>query len=213
MNVWSGWPRKLFCRSRGRCPVCRLESRDATARRPKPDAHQGFLAWSREHYLPEPLKMTLLALNNRAQKIVPAAQILPRPRRHRGPAQPRCPPAHQPTVPVSTASASSPNAAPPRLARTVAKTSAGASEHVRIARVTNLRPLARADGAEEANVWVLGLDERGTPDYADFDFRADCVLVAWPRRRRPPRPRQKTCDSPPPRIHHWPAWSPRSTSQ
>jgi len=24
---------------------------------------------------------------------------------------------------------------------------------------------------------VLGLDERGTPDYMDFDFKTDCVLV------------------------------------
>ena len=28
-----------------------------------------------------------------------------------------------------------------------------------------------------ANVWVLGLDERGSPDYTDFDYRTDCVLV------------------------------------
>jgi 23S rRNA (guanosine2251-2'-O)-methyltransferase len=58
---------------------------------------------------------------------------------------------------------------------TVAKTSAGASEHVRIARVTNL---ARAlEQMKQANVWVLGLDERGAPDYTNFDFRTDCVLV------------------------------------
>ena len=30
---------------------------------------------------------------------------------------------------------------------------------------------------KQANVWVLGLDERGAPDYMDFDFRTDCVLV------------------------------------
>lgn len=58
---------------------------------------------------------------------------------------------------------------------TVAKTSAGASEHVRIARVTNL--VRSLEQMKKANVWVLGLDERGTPDYTDFDFRADCVLV------------------------------------
>ena len=58
---------------------------------------------------------------------------------------------------------------------TVAKTSAGASEHVRIARVTNL--VRALEQMKKANVWVLGLDERGTPDYTDFDFRADCVLV------------------------------------
>ena len=58
---------------------------------------------------------------------------------------------------------------------TVAKTSAGASEHVRIARVTNL--VRALEQMKQANIWVLGLDERGTPDYTDFDFRIDCVLV------------------------------------
>jgi 23S rRNA (guanosine2251-2'-O)-methyltransferase len=58
---------------------------------------------------------------------------------------------------------------------TVAKTSAGASEHVRIARVTNLvRALERM---KQGHVWVLGLDERGSQDYTDYDFRSDCVLV------------------------------------
>ncbi|MDP9039228.1 MAG: 23S rRNA (guanosine(2251)-2'-O)-methyltransferase RlmB [Acidobacteriota bacterium] len=57
----------------------------------------------------------------------------------------------------------------------VAKTSAGASEHVRLARVTNL--VRALEQMKQANIWVLGLDERGTPDYTDFDFRTDCVLV------------------------------------
>ena len=57
----------------------------------------------------------------------------------------------------------------------VAKTSAGASEHVPIARVTNL---TRAlEQMKKANVWIIGLDERGTPDYTDFDFNIDCCLV------------------------------------
>jgi 23S rRNA (guanosine2251-2'-O)-methyltransferase len=58
---------------------------------------------------------------------------------------------------------------------TVAKTSAGASEHVRIARVTNL--VRALEQMKQANVWVVGLDERGSPGYSDFDFRTDCVLV------------------------------------
>src|SRR5208283_2955085 len=58
---------------------------------------------------------------------------------------------------------------------TVAKTSAGASEHVRIARVTNL--VRALEQMKQANVWILGLDERGSPDYTAFDFRTDCVLV------------------------------------
>lgn len=58
---------------------------------------------------------------------------------------------------------------------TVAKTSAGASEHIRIARVTNL--VRSLEQMKRSNVWVIGLDERGSPDYMDFDFRTDCVLV------------------------------------
>ena len=62
------------------------------------------------------------------------------------------------------------------LTGTVAKTSAGASEHVRIARVTNLTRALEA--LKKANVWVVGLDERGTPDYTEFDFAGrDCCLV------------------------------------
>jgi 23S rRNA (guanosine2251-2'-O)-methyltransferase len=57
----------------------------------------------------------------------------------------------------------------------VAKTSAGASEHVPIARVTNL---TRAlEQLKKNHVWIIGLDERGTPDYTDFDFATDCCLV------------------------------------
>lgn len=61
------------------------------------------------------------------------------------------------------------------LTATVAKSSAGASEHVRIARVTNL---TRAlETMKKAGIWVIGLDERGSPDYTDFDFRGNCCLV------------------------------------
>lgn len=57
----------------------------------------------------------------------------------------------------------------------VAKSSAGASEYVRIARVTNL---TRAlEQMKKQNIWIVGLDERGTPDYFDFDLRQDCCLV------------------------------------
>ncbi len=61
------------------------------------------------------------------------------------------------------------------LTGTVAKTSAGASEHVRIARVTNLTRALEA--MKKTGVWIIGLDERGTPDYTDFAFRGDCCLV------------------------------------
>lgn len=58
---------------------------------------------------------------------------------------------------------------------TVAKAAAGATEHVRVAKVTNLvRSLEQLKGE---NVWIIGLDERGTQDYTDFDFTGDCCLV------------------------------------
>lgn len=57
----------------------------------------------------------------------------------------------------------------------VAKTSAGASEHARVARVTNI---TRAlEQMKKRNVWIVGLDERGTPAYTDFDFKQNVCLV------------------------------------
>ncbi len=61
------------------------------------------------------------------------------------------------------------------LSAVVAKTSAGASEHARIARVTNLTRALEA--MKKAGIWIVGLDERGDPVYTDFDFNADCCLV------------------------------------
>ena len=58
---------------------------------------------------------------------------------------------------------------------TVAKTSAGASEHVKVARVVNL---ARAlDELKERNVWIVGLDERGEKTYDELDYNMDCAIV------------------------------------
>ncbi len=58
---------------------------------------------------------------------------------------------------------------------TAAKTSAGASEHVRIAQVTNI--VRSLEEAKQRNLWIVGLDERGTVDYSEFDFRTNVVLV------------------------------------
>jgi 23S rRNA (guanosine2251-2'-O)-methyltransferase len=46
---------------------------------------------------------------------------------------------------------------------------------VPIARVTNLT--RSLEQLKKANVWVIGLDERGTPDYTEFDFSTNCCLV------------------------------------
>ncbi len=58
---------------------------------------------------------------------------------------------------------------------TVAKTSAGAAEHVRIARVTNL--VRALEELKRENIWCVGLDERGAQSYDTFDYRSNCVLV------------------------------------
>jgi 23S rRNA (guanosine2251-2'-O)-methyltransferase len=55
------------------------------------------------------------------------------------------------------------------------KASAGAAEHLRIARVVNL--VRALEDLKRNNLWVIGLDERGPVDYDRFDFTGDCVLV------------------------------------
>jgi 23S rRNA (guanosine2251-2'-O)-methyltransferase len=55
------------------------------------------------------------------------------------------------------------------------KASAGAAEHLRIARVVNL--VRALEELKEQNIWVIGLDERGATDYDQFDLTGDCVLV------------------------------------
>jgi 23S rRNA (guanosine2251-2'-O)-methyltransferase len=55
------------------------------------------------------------------------------------------------------------------------KASAGASEHLRIARVVNL--VRALEDLKKQNIWVIGLDERGSCDYDQFDLTGNCVLV------------------------------------
>jgi 23S rRNA (guanosine2251-2'-O)-methyltransferase len=58
---------------------------------------------------------------------------------------------------------------------TVVKASAGASEHLSVARVVNI---ARSlEDLKERNVWVVGLDERGSQSYDELDYNMDCALV------------------------------------
>lgn len=61
------------------------------------------------------------------------------------------------------------------LSPVVVKASAGASEHVRIARVVNL--VRALEEAKKRNLWCLGLDEHGAKDYDEFDYTGECVLV------------------------------------
>lgn len=55
------------------------------------------------------------------------------------------------------------------------KASAGAAEHLRIARVVNL--VRALEELKQHNLWVIGLDERGETDYDRFDLTGNCVLV------------------------------------
>jgi 23S rRNA (guanosine2251-2'-O)-methyltransferase len=58
---------------------------------------------------------------------------------------------------------------------TVAKASAGASEHLPIARVTNI---SRAlEELKTREVWTVGLDERAPQAYDQLDYRMHCALV------------------------------------
>ena len=55
------------------------------------------------------------------------------------------------------------------------KASAGAAEHIPVARVINLS--RSLDQLKERDFWIVGLDERGTMSYDEFDFTSNCVLV------------------------------------
>src|ERR1700761_3041187 len=61
------------------------------------------------------------------------------------------------------------------LSAVAVKASAGAAEHVRIARVVNL--VRALEQLKEQNIWCVGLDERGTLDYDQYDFTSNTVVV------------------------------------
>lgn len=58
---------------------------------------------------------------------------------------------------------------------TVSKVSAGAAEHLSVAKVTNV---SRAlEELKSKNIWTVGLDERGQQTYDSVDYNMDCALV------------------------------------
>ena len=61
------------------------------------------------------------------------------------------------------------------LSAAAVKASAGASEHMRIARVVNL--VRALEELKQHGLWCIGLDERGDADYDQFDYSGGCVLV------------------------------------
>src|SRR5437899_3051094 len=58
---------------------------------------------------------------------------------------------------------------------TVVKASAGASEYLPIAKVTNIGRVV--EELKSRNIWTVGLDERGTKSYDEIDYKMDCALV------------------------------------
>jgi 23S rRNA (guanosine2251-2'-O)-methyltransferase len=58
---------------------------------------------------------------------------------------------------------------------TVAKSSAGASEHLPVAKVTNI---ARTlEDLKAKGLWIVGLDERGKQGYDEVDYKMDCAIA------------------------------------
>ncbi len=57
----------------------------------------------------------------------------------------------------------------------VAKVSAGASEHLPIAKVTNIS--RTLEDLKEKDLWIVGLDERGPQTYDAIDYKMHCAVV------------------------------------
>ena len=58
---------------------------------------------------------------------------------------------------------------------TVVKASAGASEYLPIAKVTNIN--RAIEDLKSKNIWTVGLDERGSQLYDQIDYKMDCAIV------------------------------------
>jgi 23S rRNA (guanosine2251-2'-O)-methyltransferase len=58
---------------------------------------------------------------------------------------------------------------------TVAKSSAGASEHLPVAKVTNIS--RTLEELKSKGLWIVGLDERGKQSYEQIDYKMDCAVV------------------------------------
>lgn len=61
------------------------------------------------------------------------------------------------------------------LTETVAKSSAGASAHVKVAKVTNVNRLI--EELKEHNIWVIGTSGDAQMNYTDWDFNQSCALI------------------------------------
>lgn len=57
----------------------------------------------------------------------------------------------------------------------VVKASAGATEYLPIAKVTNVG--RTVEQLKSRNIWTVGLDERGEKPYDQIDYKMDCALI------------------------------------
>ena len=60
---------------------------------------------------------------------------------------------------------------------TVVKASAGASEYLPIAKVTNIS--RTLEELKDRNIWTIGLDKRGQKAYDELDYKMDCTDCSW----------------------------------
>lgn len=78
------------------------------------------------------------------------------------------------------------------LSPAVARAAAGALEHAKIARATNLvRTLVEL---KEQNVWVYGFEARAAKSYLDLDYKVACALVLGGEGRGVHRLVREACD-------------------
>jgi len=75
----------------------------------------------------------------------------------------------------------------------VAKTSAGATEHLPIARVTNL--VSFIEELKKKNVWVIGVEASGEMKYDEFDYSGAVALVFGGEGRGLHRLVRERCDA------------------
>lgn len=75
---------------------------------------------------------------------------------------------------------------------TVVKASAGASEHLPVAKVTNVT--RTLEELKKNNIWTVGLDERGKQDYDQVDYKMDCAIVLGAEGHGLHELVRKTCD-------------------
>lgn len=79
------------------------------------------------------------------------------------------------------------------LTETVAKSSAGATEYVKVAKITNINRLI--DELKQHNIWVIGTGGEAKMSYTDWDFNQSCALILGGEGRGLHRLTAEKCDA------------------